>query len=108
MKKLMINFLAIAGLSVGLFAFDYDKEQKEGGIKGVVTPAEGAKEVVAVLGRDTLRSQMSNGGFIFSNVKRGVYTLVIKTNAPYKLATIENVAVTDSATTDIGEIKLLQ
>lgn len=105
MKKASLNFLASAVLSVGLFAFG---SIKEGGIQGKVTPAEGAKEVVAVAGTDTLRSQISNGTFVFSNVKKGTYTIWVKANAPYKDAAIENVAVTDSATTDIGEIKLLQ
>ena len=105
MKRASLNFLAVAGLSLGLFAFG---SIKEGGIQGKVTPAEGAKEVVAVAGTDTLRSQISNGAFVFSNVKKGTYTIWIKSNPPYKDASVENVAVTDSATTDIGEIKLLQ
>lgn len=105
MKKASLNFLAVAGLSLGLFAFG---SIKEGGIQGRVTPAEGAREVVAVAGTDTLRSQMNNGTFVFSNVKKGTYTIWVKANAPYKDASVENVAVTDSATTDIGEIKLMQ
>jgi hypothetical protein len=105
MKRASLNFLAAAGLSIGLFAFG---SIKDGGIQGRITPAEGAKEVVAVAGTDTLRSQISNGAFVFSHVKKGTYTIWIKANAPYKDASVENVAVIDSATTDIGEIKLLQ
>ena len=105
MKKASLNFLAVACLSIGLFAFG---SIKEGGIQGKVTPAEGAKEVIAVAGTDTLRSQISNGAFVFSKVKKGTYTIWIKANTPYKDAAIENVAVADSATTDIGEVKLLQ
>ncbi len=105
MKRASLNFLAVAGLSLGLFAFG---SIKEGGIQGKLTPAEGAKEVVAIAGTDTLRSQMNNGTFVFSNLKKGTYTIWVKANAPYKDASIENVAVTDSATTDIGEIKLAQ
>lgn len=105
MKRASLNFLAVAGLSIGLFAFG---SIKEGGIQGKVSPAEGAREVVAVAGTDTLRSQISNGAFVFSNVKKGTYTVWVKANAPYKDASVENVAVTDSATTDIGEIKLQQ
>ena len=105
MKRASLKFLAVAGLSIGLFAFG---SIKQGGIQGKVTPAEGAKEVVAVAGTDTLRSQISNGAFVFSNVKKGTYTIWIKANAPYKDASVENVAVTDSATTDIGEVKLQQ
>lgn len=105
MKRASLNFLAVAGLSIGLFAFG---SVKEGGIQGKVTPAEGAKEVVAVAGTDTLRSQISNGVFVFGKLKKGTYTVWVKANAPYKDAAVENVAVTDSATTDIGEIKLQQ
>lgn len=105
MKRASLRFLAVAGLSLGLFAFG---SIKEGGIQGKVTPAEGVKEVVAIAGTDTLRSQMNNGAFVFSNVKKGTYTIWVKANAPYKDASVENVAVADSATTDIGEIKLMQ
>jgi len=51
---------------------------------------------------------LSQGVFAFSNLKEGVYTVWIKANAPYKDAIIEKVAVKDSATTDLGEIKLQQ
>jgi hypothetical protein len=105
MKKTIINFLAFAVIAVALFAFN---QIRVGGIQGKVTPAEGVKEVVAVLGNDTLRSQLTNGSFVFSNVKRGVYTLIINANPPYKTAFIQKVAVTDSATTDVGGVKLLQ
>ncbi|RZL46872.1 MAG: carboxypeptidase regulatory-like domain-containing protein [Pedobacter sp.] len=105
MKRANLGILAVASLSLGLFAFG---SIKEGGIQGKVTPAEGAKEVVAVAGTDTLRSQINNGAFVFSGVKKGTYTVWVKANAPYKDISVENVAVTDSATTDIGEIKLLQ
>lgn len=105
MKKMSLNFLAVAGLSVGLLAFG---SIREGGIQGKVTPAEGVKEVVAVAGTDTLRSEISNGVFVFGKVKKGTYTIWVKANPPYKDASVENVAVTDSATTDIGELKLQQ
>lgn len=105
MKRASLNILAAVGLSLSLFAFG---SIKQGGIQGKVTPAEGAKEVVAIAGTDTLRSQISNGAFVFSNVKKGTYTVWVKANAPYKDISVENVAVVDSATTDIGEIKLLQ
>jgi hypothetical protein len=105
MKRASFNILAASALSLSLFAFG---SIKEGGIQGKVTPVEGAKEVIAIAGSDTLRSQINNGAFIFSNVKKGTYTVWVKANAPYKDISVENVAVVDSATTDIGEIKLMQ
>ena len=105
MKRASLNFLAVAGLSIGLFAFG---SIQEGGIQGKVTPTDGVKEVVAIVGTDTLRSQLNNGDFVFSNVKKGTYTIWIKAYAPYKDTSVENVVVTDSTTTAIGEIKLMQ
>lgn len=105
MKKAGLYILAIVSLSFGLLAF---ASIKDGGIRGKITPAEGVKEIIAFAGTDTLRSKISNGVFVFSHVKKGTYTLWIKANAPYKDAAIENVAVADSATTDVGEIRLQQ
>ena len=105
MRNSVLKLMSIAAFSASLFAFS---PERDGGIQGRVSPAEGVKEIVAVAGADTLRSQLSNGMFVFSNVKKGTYRIWIKANAPYKDATVENVAVADSATTDIGEIKLLQ
>ena len=53
-------------------------------------------------------ADLNQGSFTFINLKEGVYKVWIKANAPYKDATIENVAVKDSSTTDLGEIKLQQ
>ncbi len=105
MKKVSLKFLATAGLCLGLFAFS---ATKDGGIQGKITPAEGAKEVYAIAGTDTLKAELNQGSFVFSKVKKGVYTVWIRANAPYKNTSVENVAVTDSATTDLGEIKLMQ
>lgn len=105
MKKLSLSFLTAAILALGLFAFT---AIKDGGIKGTVTPADGATEVVAVSGTDTLRAEFGSGNFVFNNVKPGTYTVWVKAKAPYKDTSVENVAVVDSTVTDVGEITLLQ
>jgi len=105
MKKLSIILSLIVVLSIGLIAF---KNIRLGGIMGKITPVDGASSVSVVAGTDTLKAQINQGTFGFTNLKQGVYTIWIKGNAPYKDAMIENVAVKDSATTDLGEIKLLQ
>ncbi len=79
-----------------------------GGITGKITPANGVAAAALVAGTDTLRAELNQGAFTFTNLKEGVYKVWIKGNAPYKDATIENVAVKDSSTTDLGEIKLVQ
>lgn len=105
MKRASLKILAFASLATGLFAF---ASIREGGIQGRVTPAEGVKEVIAISGTDTLFSELNEGIFLFNQVKKGEYMLLIKANPPYKDATVSNVAVIDSATTDVGEIKLEQ
>ncbi|HMI01338.1 MAG TPA: hypothetical protein VK541_02585 [Pedobacter sp.] len=100
-----LGFLTVAGLSLGLLAFT---SIREGGIKGTVSPAEGATQVVAIAGTDTLKVEITSGSFAFANVKKGTYTVWVKGKAPYKDTSVENVAVLDSAVTDVGEIKLQQ
>lgn len=105
MKKLSLKFLAVAGLTLALFSFTFIKE---GGIQGKVSPAEGAAQVLAVSGTDTLTTTINNGSFVFGKVKAGTYTVWVKANPPYKDTSVANVAVVDSTTTDVGEIKLVQ
>lgn len=81
---------------------------REGGIRGVISPAEAAAQVMAITGTDTLRADVASGRFNFTNIKKGTYTLWIKARLPYKDTAVEQVAVIDSAVTDVGEIKLQQ
>ncbi|GGI23211.1 carboxypeptidase regulatory-like domain-containing protein [Pedobacter mendelii] len=105
MKKFNIILITMVMISLIVVSFT---NIRLGGITGKITPPEGASAVALVAGTDTLRAEMSNGTFTFVNLKEGVYKVWIKGNAPYKDATIENVAVKDSASTDLGEIKLQQ
>ena len=105
MKRVSLNFLTIASILLALFAFTF---LSNGGIQGKVSPADGATQVLAISGTDTLRAVLDNGNFSFKDVKPATYTVWVKAKAPYKDASIENVAVVDSATTDVGEIKLEQ
>lgn len=105
MKKLGVLLTALVISSVFFIAFTYIRL---GGIKGNVTPIDAIAQVSLVAGTDTIKVQPTQGAFTFTNLKEGVYILFIKANAPYKDAVIENVAVKDSAVTDLGEIKLQQ
>lgn len=105
MKPSGLNLLMIAGVLFALLAFTF---VRNGGIQGKVSPADGATHVLAISGTDTLRAVLDNGSFAFKDVKPATYTIWVKAKAPYKDASIENVAVIDSATTDVGEIKLWQ
>ncbi|GAA3974418.1 hypothetical protein GCM10022246_28500 [Pedobacter ginsengiterrae] len=105
MKKLNLIMATMMILTLVVFGFT---KIRLGGITGKITPPEGVAQVALVAGTDTLRAEISKGAFTFVNLKEGVYKVWIKGNAPYKDATIENVAVKDSSTTDLGEIKLQQ
>jgi hypothetical protein len=105
MKKISLNFLVIVSVLFALFAFTF---VSNGGIQGKASPPDGVTQVLAISGTDTLRAVLDNGNFSFKDVKPATYTVWVKAKAPYKDASIENVAVIDSATTDVGEIKLEQ
>lgn len=97
--------MVILGLLSGIYAFT---SIRAGGIQGKITPALGVEKVVAIAGKDTLTAEINKGNLVFRKVKPNTYLLLIKGKAPYKDTTIVDVAVIDSATTDIGEIKLHQ
>lgn len=105
MRKRGLSFLMLAGVVLVAMAF---MTIKTGNIQGKVSPVDGALDVLAIVGTDTLNTTVSNGNFAFRNVKTGTYTVVIRANAPYKDQSVKNVAVIDSTTTDLGLIKLLQ
>ncbi|RLJ73737.1 carboxypeptidase regulatory-like domain-containing protein [Pedobacter alluvionis] len=105
MKKLCVVLSLLIVFALGSIAFTHIKL---GGIIGKITPGDAASTVSLVAEKDTLNAQINQGVFTFTNLKEGVYTVVVKANAPYKDAVIEKVAVKDSATTDLGEIKLQQ
>ncbi len=105
MKKLCVVLSLVIVFALGAIAFT---NIKLGGIIGKISPVDAASSITLVAATDTLRAEVNQGVFTFTNLKQGVYNVVIKANAPYKDAVIEKVAVKDSATTDLGEIKLQQ
>ncbi|MET3112730.1 hypothetical protein AAKU52_000448 [Pedobacter sp. CG_S7] len=103
MKSYKIAVLII--LSVALFAF---KAQNSGALQGRIIPVEGVKEILVISGADTIKVQNINGGFLLKNLPAKTYKVMIKAASPYLDYTLNEVAVIDSATTDIGQIQLLK
>lgn len=99
-----IRLALLMTLLTGAFAF----RPAAGSISGKITPPDGATEVWAFAGSDTLKTAISNGMVSFENVKAGTYTVIVNAKSPYKDATIQNVKVEDGKVTDLGEIKLDQ
>lgn len=104
MKRSTFGLSALVALMVvGALAFNtFDG----GTISGKITPADGATEVWAISGADTLKSAITDGAFSIAPAKAGSYTVIIDAKDPYKDATLNDVKVEDDKVTDLGEIKL--
>jgi hypothetical protein len=102
MKK--IPLIAVAVLIL-LTAFINNKSYKVSGIQGTINPADGAKKIWAISGKDTVSVIPSSAGFSI-DVKPGTWNLYVEANKPYKDATVSNVIVDAGKYTDAGEIKL--
>jgi len=105
MKKLSVRLFFILGLLFAISAFTLIET---GSIQGRLMPADGAIQILAISGADTLRVSPMNGSFIFKNIKTGTYMVVAKAKPPYQDIEVKDVAVIDSATTDIGILKIQQ
>ena len=103
MKKISLSLVVFVAVVFCFFAFTIAVPS---GIRGKISPLNGADTVLAILGKDTLVTNVVNGKFAFSNIKKATYVVVISANPPYKNTTIRDVAVIDSAITDVGEVKL--
>jgi hypothetical protein len=103
MKTTTFGLSALVVLIVGALAFtSFDG----GTISGKVTPVDGASEVWAISGMDTLKAPVTDGAFSVQSAKAGTYTVIIDAKDPYKDATLNDVKVEDGKVTDLGEIKL--
>ncbi len=105
MKKAIKTLPLILFACAGLFAFT---TREASGIKGTVTPADGAAAVWAINGTDSAKVEAVQGAFQFSDIKAGTYKIVVQANAPYKNFEKDNVAVNDGEVTDLGSITLEQ
>jgi hypothetical protein len=94
---------ALIFLPVALFAF---RGQYSGAIQGTLTPVEGIAQVMVISGTDTINVPNNNGSFLLKNLPAKTYTVMVKALPPYLDYTLNEVAVIDSTTTDIGKIQL--
>ena len=106
MKRFISGFAGLAVLLAVCLAFTFRAET--GIIKGRIIPPDGAVQIWAISGADTLKTTPANGEFIFERVKAGKYTLAVDAKDPYKDQMIENVEVKAGEVKDLGEIRLSQ
>jgi hypothetical protein len=78
---------------------------QDSGIKGTISPADGAGIVWAISGADSLKATPENGAFSFS-VKPGTYKVIVQGVGDYKNFIKDNVVVEEGKVTDLGTITL--
>ncbi|HLY68929.1 MAG TPA: carboxypeptidase-like regulatory domain-containing protein [Puia sp.] len=103
MKASAFSIAVLIVIGALLFSF---RNIQTGSIKGIVSPADGAVRAWAETLSDTLKADIVNGAYEITNVKPGVYRVIIEAKPPYRNAAKENVTVVDGHATDAGEIKL--
>ncbi len=74
-------------------------------ITGRVSPPAYVKQVWVISGKDSVRTTLKDGVFIFQ-VKPGRYMVVAEAIAPYKNEVKRGVVAESGNTIDVGEIKL--
>ena len=100
--------IAYAYLLIVLCASLAFKAVNSGAIQGKISPAEAISEILVVAGTDTLRVPNQQGSFLIKSLQPATYTVVVKAKPPYQDFILREVAVIDSVTTDIGQVKLLR
>ena len=104
MKKTLFTLFATILTVAMLHAF---RLMQSSSISGKVIPPDGSETVVAVSGRDSMRTTVINGAFVIT-AKPGTWKIWVKVKAPFKDAVLEAVDVREGQNTDIGEIRLQQ
>ena len=77
-----------------------------GSIKGTVSPSDAGIRAWAISNRDTLKSIVADGVFVITDVKPGLYNLLIEARSPYKNGVVPEVTVVEGEVADVGEIRL--
>jgi hypothetical protein len=101
MKKIAITLCAAFIIMTAFVAHNHFMS----GIRGTISPPDGAKKIWAISGRDTASIISSTGNFSL-DLKPGNWKLYIEAAKPYKDFVIPNILVEQDRYYDAGEIKL--
>jgi hypothetical protein len=104
--KTRFSFLPLLMIPlITLFSFTH---QYAASIKGVISNAENAGDVWAIMGMDSTKVTPLYGKFQLDYLKPGTYKFVVEGKAPYKDFVKEGVEVKDGEVVDLGSIILKQ
>jgi hypothetical protein len=96
-----------AGLVLALCGGWFSMHSTQSNIVGKVAPQDAVELIWAISGQDTVKTSLVAGSFALQ-VKPGNYKVVIDAKDPYKDWVMENVAIAEGETRDLGEIALEQ
>jgi hypothetical protein len=101
--KLRLHIVATVLLaSAWLFGF---RAVQNSGIKGTISPADAAAQVLVISGTDTLKAAPQDGAFSFET-KPGTYKVIVEGAGDYKSVEKDGVTVEEGKVTDLGTITL--
>ncbi len=103
MKNLIIIIILTCWIIFGFIPGAH----KISSIYGTIEPAEAAKKVLAISGKDTVTVVPEAGKFSIA-VTTGTWMIVVEAEKPYKDAVIENIKVEEGKSADAGVIRLLK
>jgi hypothetical protein len=104
MKKTVITLIATLLTVAMLHAF---RLMQSSSISGKVIPPDGSEMIWAISGRDSIKTNVINGSFVFT-AKPGTWKIMVDAKEPFKDAVLERVDVKEGQNTDVGEIRLQQ
>ena len=104
MKKTAFTLFATILMVAMLHAF---RLMQSSSISGKIIPPEGSEIVWAIMGRDSIKTPVMSGAFVFT-VKPGTWKIIVDGKEPFKDAVLEKVDVKEGQNTDVGEIRLQQ
>jgi hypothetical protein len=105
MRSVKVSIFALVASAITVLAF---RNMEGGSIAGKVAPLDGADQVWAIQGADSMKTDIADGTFNLQGAKEGTYTVIINAKQPFKDVTISDVKVDEGKVTDLGEIKLEQ
>ena len=104
MKKAVFTLFATILTVAMLHAF---RIMQSSSISGKIIPSNASKIIWAINGRDSIKTTVISGSFVFT-AKPGTWKILVDAIEPFKDAVLERVEVKEGQNTDIGEIRLQQ
>ena len=96
---------AFGAVIAGVTTLHALKIRESGTVSGKISPPDGAKFAWAISGRDSSKTSIAEGKFLFK-LKPGEYKIVVDAVEPLKDAVVDAIQIADGKTVDLGEISL--